>query len=107
MSVHLIFLTADGGRHEVEAEPGLKIKDVALANNIAGIIGECGGFASCGTCHAYVEGEAAARLPVPQEDEANLLEGVVDMQQNSRLTCQIVVKRALDGLVLRVPETQF
>lgn len=60
----------------------------------------CGGVASCGTCHIYVEG--AERLPPRNEDEINLLEGQLYCQENSRISCQITVTDDMNGLTLTV-----
>lgn len=107
MSIRITFVTADGTRHDLDVPLGRSLKDVALDHEIAGIIGECDGFAACGTCHAYVEGDGGDKLLPPQSDEELMLEGVLEREANSRLCCQIEVTDALDGLVLRVPEAQF
>lgn len=59
---------------------------------------ECGGVAACATCHVYVEADWLSRLPSPQENEATLLEVADEATPSSRLSCQIRLTEALDGL---------
>jgi 2Fe-2S ferredoxin len=81
----------------------------ALYNGIDGIVGECGGAESCGTCHCYVDDAWTAKVGGPASVvEAELLEAVAsEARSSSRLSCQITVTEALDGLVVHLPEMQF
>lgn len=97
----------NGTEHLVEAARGITVMQAAVDNLVPGIVGDCGGACSCATCHAYVDPQWAGRLPPPGEDEQSMLEGVIDQQPNSRLTCQIVIDETLDGMVLRMPASQF
>ena len=101
------FIGADGRRHEVDADIGSSLKQVALDHLVPGILGDCGGTATCGTCHAYVATEYAGRLQPPSEEEELTLSGVLaPVTRDSRLTCQITMSQALDGIVLRLPDVQ-
>jgi len=104
----IIIFIHPGGRHEaVQANDGDSAMLAALFHSVDGIEGECGGCAACGTCHVYVEGSWANRLPEIQDNEEKLLDGVAaERLPNSRLACQIRMTEELDGLVLRVPERQ-
>jgi 2Fe-2S ferredoxin len=78
---------------------------VATFNNVRGIVGACGGFCSCATCHVYVESSHA--LPPPAADEESMLAGTAAKRgKNSRLACQIRITPAIDGLVVRMPDRQ-
>jgi 2Fe-2S ferredoxin len=101
------FIEADGHRHEVDAEIGSSLKQVALDHLVPGILGDCGGTATCGTCHAYVATEYASRLEPPSEEEKLTLSGVLaPVTGDSRLTCQITMSQGLDGIVLTLPDVQ-
>ncbi len=63
---------------------------------------ECGGACCCATCHVYVAPEWMARLPQTREDEEDMLDQAPNVQDNSRLSCQIVMNKDLDGLVIEV-----
>ena len=79
----------------------------AVENMIPGIVGDCSGCCTCATCHGYVEEDWVGKLPPLSEDESMMLEGALCVQDNSRLTCQIVVKPEMDGLIVRLPESQY
>ena len=82
---------------------GLSLMEVAKANGIDGIFGDCGGGCSCATCHVYVAQGWLERVGLPDDIEFSMLDMVSDVQQdNSRLSCQIKMSAALDGLELTV-----
>ncbi|MFT6155632.1 MAG: 2Fe-2S ferredoxin [Neolewinella sp.] len=101
------FIEFSGKEHDAEISTGTSIMQAALDENVRGIIGDCGGSCSCATCHIYVDGSWLDKLETKSEMEEILLEEVCDPQDNSRLSCQIIVNDELDGMVLRVPEKQF
>lgn len=98
------FITADGGMHSVEIPVGTTLMEGSISNNLPGIIAECGGMCSCGTCHVYVEPPWEAGLPEPEYEEEDLLEFIEARQDNSRLSCQLVMTDELDGIVVRVAD---
>jgi 3-phenylpropionate/trans-cinnamate dioxygenase ferredoxin reductase subunit len=100
------FVMPDGDATSVEATEGRTLMDSAVRNNLPGIIAECGGMCSCGTCHVYVEEPWLQRLPEPDEEEQDMLEFIELNEPNSRLSCQIVMGDDLDGIVVRVPPDQ-
>lgn len=102
----IIFVEGDGSRHVVEADPDDRAFDAARNNGISGIIGECGGELACATCHVWVDPAFVDKLPPPGDVEQELLECVFDQKDNSRLSCQIRLSEALDGLVLHLPPRQ-
>jgi 2Fe-2S ferredoxin len=103
----IIFIEPDESRREVQGEAGRTVMDAACANLVKGILADCGGSCSCATCHVYVDDAWAARLPAPSADELLLLDGAVDLLPTSRLSCQIRISEALDGLVVRCPKSQI
>ncbi|HWJ73926.1 MAG TPA: 2Fe-2S iron-sulfur cluster-binding protein [Kaistia sp.] len=101
------YLAPSGDAHSVDVRAGDSVMQGAIANGIDGIVAECGGSASCATCHVYVD---EAFLPLvgeisPVEDEM-LDFAASERQPNSRLGCQIAVTARLDGLVVTLPERQ-
>jgi 3-phenylpropionate/trans-cinnamate dioxygenase ferredoxin reductase subunit len=99
------FIQPDGEVATVDVAEGLTLMDASVRNNLRGIIAECGGMCSCGTCHVYVEEPWEQRLPEADDEEQDLLEFIEDRRSNSRLSCQIVMDDELDGLVVRVAES--
>jgi ferredoxin, 2Fe-2S len=100
------FIEADGKEHEVEVQEGQSVMQAAVNNLVPGIIAECGGFASCATCHGYVEEAWLTKLPPPDAAEEGMISCAFHVRPNSRLTCQLKVTPALDGLVVRIPVSQ-
>ena len=89
----------DGEIASVGVPAGLTLMDASVRNNLPGILAECGGMCSCGTCHVYVDAQWASLLPEPEFEEAELLEFLEGTESNSRLSCQIVVTDELEILV--------
>ena len=101
------YINHDEESFEVDVPTGTSVMQGAVDNMIDGIVAECGGSCSCATCHCYVDEAWLAKIPQPSGMEKDMLECVLEPQANSRLSCQIVVTDALDGLVVRLPESQF
>ena len=101
------YVAASGAAIVVDAAAGDSVMQVAVANGVDGIVAECGGSASCATCHVYVDDAFLPLLPEIGEIEGEMLDFAASARRdNSRLGCQIVVTDALDGLVVTLPETQ-
>jgi 2Fe-2S ferredoxin len=103
----ITYIQPDGSASEVAAAVGATVMETAVDNDIAGIVAECGGACSCATCHVYVDPAWLDRLPAPDAQEHGMLDCVLDRKPNSRLSCQLKVNPGLDGLVVRVPESQL
>ncbi len=105
--VHVTFTSAHGEVQTVELDAGATLLDAARTGGVAGIVGDCGGVCNCATCHVYVDERWAKLLPAVEEHEDAMLDGTMsDRLPNSRLSCQIVVTEALDGLAVTLPEFQ-
>jgi 2Fe-2S ferredoxin len=100
------YIEFGGTEHTLDIASGLSVMQGAVGNGVRGIIGECGGAASCATCHVYVDPAWINKVGEKNETEQALLEEVCDPQPNSRLSCQISVTDELDGLVVRLPPKQ-
>ncbi len=103
----ITFIEHDGTRHEVDAQNGMSVMEAAVKNMVPGIDADCGGACACATCHVYVEPEWQEQSGKRSEMEEDMLDFAFDVRDNSRLSCQIKVSDALDGLTVRVPEKQF
>ncbi|WBY01759.1 2Fe-2S iron-sulfur cluster-binding protein [Ramlibacter tataouinensis] len=106
IKVHLV--PAGGGTPvTLQGKPGQSLMQAAVAANAPGIDAECGGLLTCATCHVYVREPFAAMLPPADGDEQGMLAFTASPRQaNSRLSCQIRLEPALDGLTVDLPATQ-
>lgn len=102
----ITFVTHDGVRHEIDAENGTTVMENAIKHSVPGIEAECGGACACATCHVYVDEAWSAKSGAPQAMEEDMLDFAYEPKPTSRLSCQIIVSDALDGLVVHVPERQ-
>jgi 2Fe-2S ferredoxin len=100
------FIEFDDTVHTIEAELGSTIMEAALQGGVTSIVAECGGACSCATCHVYIDDAWVDRVGAKTDEEEDQLDTTFDVRPNSRLSCQIKVTEALDGLVLRTPSYQ-
>ncbi len=104
----ITYIEFNGTPHEVEVANGLTVMEGARDNDIPGIEADCGGACACSTCHVYVDAAWVDRLPPKDEMEADMLDFAYEPDPvTSRLTCQLKVSDAIDGLVVRMPERQI
>jgi 2Fe-2S ferredoxin len=102
------FTDPSGTNHVVDAYVDESVMLAATKNGVPGIIGECGGNASCATCHVWVREEFQALVGPAHDLEDDLLDlGVAERRDGSRLSCQINVTDELDGLAVEVPPEHF
>ena len=102
----ITYIQFDGTETAVEVKPGLSVMEGAIKNNIPGIDADCGGAYACATCHVYVDEAWRDKTGEPSAMEESMLDFAEEVQPNSRLSCQIRISDALDGLVVRLPENQ-
>lgn len=101
------FVQHEGEIQEIEAAEGSSAMRAALTGGVRGIAADCGGEASCATCHVYVDASWIDKVGEPGPDEDDMLEFTTcERRPNSRLSCQIRVDQDLDGLILNLPESQ-
>ncbi|MFV0383951.1 2Fe-2S iron-sulfur cluster-binding protein [Paracoccus sp. (in: a-proteobacteria)] len=106
--VKVTFVAADGTETTVDGEVGSSVMQTAVAHDVEGIVGECGGSMMCATCHCYVDDKWISKTGERQHDEDDMLEGAAsEVRDSSRLSCQIKLTPAMDGLVVHTPEEQF
>ena len=101
------FINSKGIQKSVNAVEGETLMECAKKNDIHEIEADCGGGCSCATCHVYIEKEWIDKIKEPSEMEEDMLDFALNVESNSRLSCQIKLETNLDGLTIRTPETQF
>ena len=101
------YIEHNGTVHEIEVQPGTNLMQAAVSNMVPGIEGDCGGLCACATCHVYVDNAWSEKCADPEELESNILDFAYDVNDNSRLACQIEMSDELDGIVINMPDRQY
>ena len=104
--VKITYMDGSGASRTVDGEIGSTVMETAIKNGIPGIEAECGGACACSTCHVYVAEAWTEKTGEPSPMEEDMLDFAFDVRPNSRLSCQIKVSEALDGLIVTTPERQ-
>ena len=102
----ITFIEHNGTVHNVQADENRSVMQAATDNLVPGILADCGGNCACATCHVYIDESWRSRLTPPSKEEREMIECALHVQENSRLSCQVHVTAAVDGLVVRLPESQ-
>ncbi len=102
----ITFFDADGASREVETKSGQSIMEAAIQNMVPGIDADCGGACACATCHVYVAQDWVSKLKVKDDMEESMLDFAEEVQDNSRLSCQIVMSDELDCITVTTPSVQ-
>jgi len=105
--IRVTFIHPDGTRENVQVAEGTSVMEAARANDVSGIIADCGGHAACATCHVYVAPPWAERVSPPSSQELEMVQEALDPRPSSRLSCQIRLTKDLDGLEVELPERQL
>ena len=103
----IIYIEANGTEHEVDVPVGTSIMQGAVNHLVPGIEGDCGGLCACGTCHVYVPEEWQTLCGDVDELEQGMLEFAFDVNESSRLSCQISVTEEMEGMRIRMPARQY
>ena len=104
----IIYIEHGGKEHVVDVANGMTVMEGARDNSIPGIEADCGGACACSTCHVYVDAAWVEKLPAKDDMEVDMLDFAFEPDETrSRLTCQVKVTDALDGLVVQMPEKQI
>ncbi len=104
----IVYVEFGGKEHVVNVANGLTVMEGARDNGIPGIEADCGGACACSTCHVYVDPAWVDRLPAKDAMEEDMLDFAWQPDPvRSRLTCQIKVSDALDGLRVQMPQKQI
>ena len=103
----ITFVESNGTEHKCEGKNGMTVMEVAVKNSVPGIDADCGGACACATCHVYVREDWREAVGGRTDTEEDMLDFAFEVQENSRLSCQIKVSDKIDGLTVDVPEKQF
>ncbi len=104
----ITYIEHGGKEHVVDVANGMTVMEGARDNNIPGIEADCGGACACSTCHVYIDPAWVEKLPAKDDMEVDMLDFAFEPDgTRSRLTCQLKVTDALDGLVVQMPEKQI
>jgi 2Fe-2S ferredoxin len=87
----------NGQQHELEGLDGWRVMEVIRDAGLP-IKAECGGCCACATCHVYVDEKWVEKLVPPTDEEINMMDEAFDVKENSRLSCQILLREEFDGL---------
>ena len=102
----ITYIQPDGSENVVDAKTGWSVMEGAIKNRVRGIDADCGGACACATCHVYVDAAWESKTGTKSAMEESMLDFAENVEPNSRLSCQIKVSDELDGLVVRMPESQ-
>jgi 2Fe-2S ferredoxin len=102
----ITYIEFDGTEHVIDVKNGLSVMEGAVKNNIPGIDADCGGACACATCHVYVQGDWLGKTGEKSAMEESMLDFAENVEDNSRLSCQIKVNDELDGLTVKMPQSQ-
>ncbi|RYX93291.1 MAG: 2Fe-2S iron-sulfur cluster binding domain-containing protein [Comamonadaceae bacterium] len=106
ITIHLV--SAAGVATDITAKPGRSLMEAAIDAGAKGIAADCGGLLTCGTCHVFVREPSASQLPPADSEESGMLDfTAVAREPNSRLSCQIRLTEAMDGITVDLPATQY
>ena len=98
----LVVVNRAGEEKEIEASAGVSVMEAIRDNGFDELLALCGGCCSCATCHVYVDPAFASKVSALSEDENDLLDSTDHRTENSRLSCQIEITDALDGLKVTI-----
>lgn len=98
-----IFFKQNSNIQEAKAEEGLSFLEIAHNNEID-LQGSCGGFGTCGTCHIIINEEWMNKLQMPTDEELSVLDIVFGVEKNSRLACQVIFEKEMDGIEVEIPQ---
>jgi 2Fe-2S ferredoxin len=106
--IQIRFIRADGTEQTIQAPPGQSLMKAAVDADVKGIDADCGGSLTCATCHVMIDAPWAGQLAAPVPDERDMLDFAASpVEPGSRLSCQVQLTPALDGLVVRLPASQY
>jgi ferredoxin, 2Fe-2S len=110
ITIHLQH-TGPGGRvtgYEITGKHGESLMQAAVGAGVDGIAADCGGLLTCATCHVVVPEPWRSALPPVAAEENTMLDFTATTRcEGSRLSCQIVLSPALDGMMVELPRSQY
>lgn len=102
----ITFTDHTGAARQVDAKAGETLMEAAVKSDIPDLDAECGGACACATCHVYIDPDFLALVGPAEGSELDMLSFAKNVRPNSRLSCQIVVTDAFEGLSVSTPASQ-
>ncbi|MBL8537349.1 MAG: 2Fe-2S iron-sulfur cluster binding domain-containing protein [Hyphomonadaceae bacterium] len=102
----ITYIEHSGKEHVVDAPEGQTVMEAAVKHAVPGIDADCGGACACATCHVYVDPQWVSKTGEASSMEQSMLDFANDVEDTSRLSCQIKITKDLDGLIVRLPKSQ-
>ena len=102
----ITYITHDDQKFEIDAANGTTVMENAIKNSVPGIEAECGGACACATCHVYVDDKGVDAAGSAEAMEEDMLDFAWEQKPTSRLSCQIKISDAMDGMIVHIPEKQ-
>jgi len=104
----ITYIEFSGTEHVIDVANGMTVMEGARDNNVPGIEADCGGACACSTCHVYLDAAWVDKVPAKDAMEEDMLDFAWEPKpETSRLSCQMKVTDALDGLIVHLPEKQI
>ncbi len=104
--INITIIEHNDTEHTLQADTDQSVMQAVTAEGIPGLPADCGGACACATCHVYVDPAWVDKFPPAEELEQDMLECVIQLESNSRLSCQLQLTKDVDGLIVRLPEAQ-
>lgn len=104
--INLTFVDHQGTERSISVEPTGSLMNAAIYNDVPGIEADCGGACACATCHVFIDPAWTDRVGPAEGDEVDMLSTASDLRPTSRLSCQVKLSAALDGLRVETPAYQ-
>ena len=102
----IVYIEHGGARYEVDVPAGTNLMQGAVRNLVPGIDGDCGGACACATCHVFIAAPWSSLTGTASANEQEMLECASDVTAESRLSCQIIMTPAMEGMVVQLPRSQ-
>ena len=102
----ITYINKDGSSKTIEVDKGLSVMEGAIQNDIQGIDADCGGGCACATCMVFIDIEWKEKINSMSEEEESMIDFHEHKNDDSRLSCQISVTADMDGMILKLPESQ-
>ncbi|MCE4268444.1 2Fe-2S iron-sulfur cluster-binding protein [Rhodococcus qingshengii] len=103
---NIVYHLPDGTSSRIDVAPGQSVKDGSVNNNLVGIVAECGGNCSCGTCHVHLAKEYEGFFADVSDEEKEVLEFLDGVDDESRLACQLIVREFGADIHVRVVDSR-
>ncbi len=96
------FINKDGSITTIDAKEGLSVMEVGKRAGLD-IEGACEASLACSTCHVIIDSMYFNKLKKASDEEEDMLDLAFGLTPHSRLSCQVILTKELDGITVRLP----